>query len=170
MTDPITRLNAALEGRYLVERQLGQSGMATLKPLALAVILGCLCGPNLGAQTTADFRGAYDLVRLEALDDSGRWVTTADPYGPEPCGIIMYDGVGSMSVYIVRPDPEDADLAYYGRYEVDAARHLVTHKREFHANPSASVEAVRGFAFDGDLLILTPEPRRTVRLVWRRRN
>ena len=67
----------------------------------------------------------------------------------------MYDGVGSMSVYIVRPDPEDADLAYYGRYEVDAARHLVTHKREFHANPSASVEAVRGFAFDGDLLILT---------------
>lgn len=29
MTDPVTRLNAALEGRYRVERQLGEGGMAT---------------------------------------------------------------------------------------------------------------------------------------------
>ena len=29
MTDPVTRLNAALEGRYRVERQLGVGGMAT---------------------------------------------------------------------------------------------------------------------------------------------
>ena len=27
MTDPITRLNAALEGRYRIERQLGEGGM-----------------------------------------------------------------------------------------------------------------------------------------------
>ena len=30
MTDPITRLNAALEGRYRVERQIGEGGMATV--------------------------------------------------------------------------------------------------------------------------------------------
>ena len=30
MTDPITRLNAALEGRYRVERQLGEGGIATV--------------------------------------------------------------------------------------------------------------------------------------------
>ena len=29
-TDPITRLNAALEGRYVVERELGEGGMATV--------------------------------------------------------------------------------------------------------------------------------------------
>jgi serine/threonine protein kinase len=30
MSDPITRLNAALEGRYLIERELGEGGMATV--------------------------------------------------------------------------------------------------------------------------------------------
>jgi hypothetical protein len=29
MTDPVARLNAALQGRYRVERQLGEGGMAT---------------------------------------------------------------------------------------------------------------------------------------------
>ncbi len=30
MTDPITRLDAALEGRYAIERELGEGGMATV--------------------------------------------------------------------------------------------------------------------------------------------
>ena len=28
--DPVTRLNTALEGRYAIERELGEGGMATL--------------------------------------------------------------------------------------------------------------------------------------------
>ena len=30
MSDPITRLNVALEGRYAIERELGEGGMATV--------------------------------------------------------------------------------------------------------------------------------------------
>ncbi len=30
MSDPVTRLKAALEGRYTIERELGEGGMATV--------------------------------------------------------------------------------------------------------------------------------------------
>ena len=30
MSDPVTRLNAALAGRYAIERELGEGGMATV--------------------------------------------------------------------------------------------------------------------------------------------
>jgi eukaryotic-like serine/threonine-protein kinase len=30
MSDPVDRLNAALEGRYAIERELGEGGMATV--------------------------------------------------------------------------------------------------------------------------------------------
>ncbi len=30
MSDPVVRLNAALEGRYTIERELGEGGMATV--------------------------------------------------------------------------------------------------------------------------------------------
>lgn len=132
----------------------------------------------LYAQTAGDFPGAYDLVRIERLSDSGEWVTSTDPFGPDPLGIIMYDGVGYMSVHIVRRDREvesaspsmvNGYMAYYGRYEVDAVRRVVIHRRENHIDPDqATEEGVRGFEFDGDLLTLTVEPERQFRLLWRK--
>ncbi len=143
-----------------------------MRSLVLALTLGCLSAFHLSAQTIRDFLGAYDLVRTESLNDSGEWVTTTEAFGSDPRGIIMYDGVGSMSVYIARQGRAGSNgaVAYYGRYEVDGARHLVTHKREYNTNPNSPVDAVRGFEFDGDLLILTVEPARERRLFWRKRN
>ena len=143
-----------------------------MRSFALALALGCAAPVSLTAQTVRDFMGAYDLVRSEALSDSGEWVTTTETFGPGAQGIIMYDGVGSMSVYIVRRGSAASrgNLAYYGSYEVDAARGVVIHKREFTSSGDASVDAVRGFEFDGDLLTLTVEPARQVRIVWRKRD
>jgi hypothetical protein len=150
-----------------------------MRLIAIAVTLACAGAPDLCAQTASAFRGTYDLVRTESLNDSGEWATSTDLFGPDPLGIIMYDGVGSMGVHIVRRDRETEDttpgivngyMAYYGRYEVDAVRRIVTHRREGHINPDqANQEAERGFEFDGDFLILTVEPARQLRLFWRRR-
>ena len=30
MSDPVTRLNTALQGRYAIERELGEGGMSTV--------------------------------------------------------------------------------------------------------------------------------------------
>ena len=146
-----------------------------MRSIALALMLACAGASHLCAQTASDFMGTYDLVRFESPDDSGGWVTFTDSYGPDPLGIIMYDGVGTMSVQIATRDRESEDrpnryMAYYGRYEVDTVRRVVTHLRENHTNPAqATEEAVRGFEFDGDLLILTVEPAQQRRVIWRKR-
>ena len=150
-----------------------------MRLIALALMLACPSASHLYAQTASDFMGTYDLVRFESPDESGEWVTSTDPFGPGPLGIIMYDGVGSMSVHVVRQDRDAEDaipgivngyMAYYGRYEVDAARGIVTHRREGHIDPNqADQEAERGFEFNGDLLILTVEPARQLRVIWRKR-
>jgi len=49
MSDPVARLSAALEGRYAIERELGEGGMATVYladdiTLSGARIHGCTSG------------------------------------------------------------------------------------------------------------------------------
>ena len=118
-----------------------------MRLIALALMLACASASPLYAQTASDFMGTYDLVRFESPNDSGEWVTSTNLFGPDPLGIIMYDGVGSMSVHLVRQDrgAEDATpgivngyMAYYGRYEVDAARRVVTHRRRGPHRPEPS--------------------------------
>ena len=82
MTDPISRLNAALEGRYTIERELGEGGMATVyladdlkheRKVALKVLkpeLAALVGAErflAEIKTTANLQHPHIL----ALFDSG---------------------------------------------------------------------------------------------------
>ncbi len=62
MSDPVARLNAALEGRYAIERELGEGGMATVyladdlkhhRKVALKVLK-----PELAAVVGADARSS----------------------------------------------------------------------------------------------------------------
>ena len=83
MPDPVARLNAALEGRYAIERELGEGGMATvyladdlkherkvalkvLKP-ELAAVVGA--GWVVAEMTIAGNRG---VIRVAADSGSGR--------------------------------------------------------------------------------------------------
>ena len=60
-SDPITRLNAALEGRYRIERELGEGGMATVyladdleheRKVALKVLKPELAAATMSETTT----------------------------------------------------------------------------------------------------------------------
>lgn len=148
-----------------------------MRSLALALTLSCVVAVPASSQYATDFIGTYDLVRVEALNDSGDWVHSATTFGGNPTGVIMYDGT-TMGVHIIRSDrgeqggatTQNGYFAYYGRYTVDDQRGIVTHHLENHVNAAQiGVDNVRGFDFDGDLLTLTVEPQRSLRLIWRRR-
>ncbi len=63
MSDPVTRLNAALEGRYAIERELGEGGMATV---------------YLADDLKHERKVALKVLKPELASSSGvRWVRSA---------------------------------------------------------------------------------------------
>jgi tetratricopeptide (TPR) repeat protein len=75
MTDPITRLNTALEGRYRIERQLGEGGMATVylarqfEPVRRRVAIKTLASPADSDQVLARFE--VERQALALMDHPG---------------------------------------------------------------------------------------------------
>ncbi len=76
MSDPITRLNAALEGRYRIERELGEGGMAKVyladdikheRKVALKVLK-----PELAALMGAE-RFLTEIRTTDSLSESVSW-------------------------------------------------------------------------------------------------
>lgn len=156
--------------------------------VALAVLVA---SGRLSAQAPL---GTWEL--LSRTDSSTAGVQPADgPLGADPIAWIIYDTRGHVAAQLMArdrtksartttsvsaPDPNNSAAsggydAYFGTYEVDAARHTVTH----HLLAALSRGDVgrtlkRSFFVRGDTLIISFDTRRvdgtavTRRLAWRR--
>ena len=75
MSDPVTRLNAALEGRYRIERELGEGGIATV-----------YLADDLKHERKASSRGKrnHPLFRTQLVHDGGGPLPVAPPSWKDP--------------------------------------------------------------------------------------
>lgn len=95
------------------------------------------------ADDAAQLVGSWKLVSYEDRDASG---TLVYPYGRAPEGFLVYDATGHMAVQMMKTPPPDVAsddwdrfttrekvalfdgyVAYFGRFEVDSTRKVVTH-------------------------------------------
>ncbi len=127
------------------------------------------------AEAARRFFGTWRLVD-ELAPGNGR---TRSVFGANPTGYIHYDESGLMSVQLGKrartPGLKDVATleteyhAYFGRYEVDAAKDLVRHFIEGQIVPGQYPSVVeRRYRFSGDLLVLQPVEGPPREVIWRR--
>jgi hypothetical protein len=135
------------------------------------------------------FVGTWQMEAFEVNFLDGE---TLYPYGREPQGRLMYDGLGNMAVQIMRPGiapfavydrwmgtPEEVRaafhgyLAYYGSYTVNIEEKTVSHHMSGSVFPNYIGDtSVRSFEFSGERLTLSTPPmpfggaEGTARLIW----
>ena len=115
------------------------------------------------------------------------------PYGQQPIGRIQYEKSGRMMAIIMRPNrtstikPQETlsaagceevreavagFIGYFGTFILNASAKTVTHRVEASLVPNGiNTELIRGFRFDGDLLVLhrrSADGAQSDELVWER--
>lgn len=138
------------------------------------------------------FAGTWRLQESFALSDG---VRCAFPLGEGTQGLIMYDAIGHMSAQLMSKDrvqfssrvPSEIPLeeissayheytSYFGTYTLDANAGTIVHHVEGALAPQwIGGDQLRYFKFDGELLVLTTPPMKTVdgskvvnTLVWKK--
>jgi hypothetical protein len=143
--------------------------------VAIAVILATA---QAQAQTNNSGRnsliGAWHLVRIDAPGPDGKVALT-----PQPKGMLIYTLDGHMSVQLMYPksakSPDNEYVlsgyeASFGSYDVDEAKHIVTH----HVQGSVTRDLLVGkdlprayqFTGDGHLMIRSVDPREHWSVTW----
>ncbi len=135
-----------------------------------------------GAQAQSEARssgrnaliGAWHLVRIDAPGPYGKASAA-----PQPKGMLIYTGDGHMSVQLMYPKSVNApDNEYvvggyeasFGSYDVDEAKHIVTH----HVQGSITRDLLVGkdlprmyqVTADGHLIIRSADPREHWSVTW----
>ncbi|MBN8732896.1 MAG: lipocalin-like domain-containing protein [Acidobacteria bacterium] len=135
------------------------------------------------------FIGTWRLASFDSTLSDG---TKTKPYGDAPEGRIQYEKSGRMSAMLMRTDRKNISAAsleaaplealrdattgftaYYGTFDIDESKKIVTHHLKFANNPNwVGTDLVRSYQFENNTLILTAtSPARagaTLRLVWER--
>jgi hypothetical protein len=118
--------------------------------------------------------GAWHLVKIDASDHAGQ-------HSPkkQPIGMLIYTSDGHMSVQLMYPtsanSPDNEYVrggyeASFGGYDVDEARHIVTH----HVQGSITRDLLLGkdlprvyqLTGDGHLIISSTDPREHWSVTW----
>ena len=119
--------------------------------------------------------GTWRLVHSISKSSTGE---TEYPFGPDAIGYIYYGQAGIMAVQICRrgrepvKDPSNLVheyLAYFGRYEIDTERGVVSHMVEGELFPVVHSETLeRRYRFEGDLMSLKPVDGTNREILWQR--
>ena len=145
--------------------------------MALTVALST----GVAANDRARFIGTWDLVSVEAHWPDGH--VTA-PWGAHPPGRLIYTEDGHMSALLmhalrnqaaqggIKEGLQNEAAGYFGTYNVDSARHIVSHHVEATLRRAESGTIDRSYAFKGEYLTLTAKATRdgssvTYVLVWK---
>jgi hypothetical protein len=127
-----------------------------------------------GASERDALIGAWHLVRIDAPGPNGKQVPA-----PQPEGMLIYTRDGHMSVQLMYPksanSPDNVYLlggyeASFGSYEVNEAKHIVTH----HVQGSITRDLLVGkdlprlyqLTADGHLIIRSADPREHWSVTW----
>ena len=132
-----------------------------------------------GAQRANQLVGTWRLVSAEDIASNG---TVTYPFGKEASGVLIYDVAGTVAVQVMRKDRtkwapfEDATpqpllsyVAYFGTFEVDETKHIVTHHIKGHLDPSRiGTDNLRQYELTGDKLMLIELDRPARHVTWER--
>ena len=111
-----------------------------------AILIGLASPGQVSGPALPELVGSWRIVSYEDRDAAG---VVVYPYGKTPAGLLIYDATGHMAVQLMKTPPPDVAsddwdrftvqekvalydgyVAYFGRYEVDVARKVVTHLPE----------------------------------------
>ena len=143
--------------------------------IPLTLTLQAQTPPNLAGQSEKyRLLGAWYLVRIDAPGSDGK-----PSAGAQPKGMLIYTSDGHMSVQLMYPDAArglsnryvlQGYEASFGSYDVDEAKHTVTH----HVQGSVTRELLAGkdlerayqFTADGRLIIKSTRPDEHWSVTW----